>query len=402
MGKYDDILAGFQAPAADSSFPPQGSGKYADILAAFPLAQSNSKPQSTENKWLRRASTYGVHPLIEGGAMGVAGTAGAVMAVPAGPVASAVAAPALAIAAYPPAHAAANAIDRAMGLETQDTPLPQALKEGATMEAAGAAIPAVGKAVADIPFAKFGAAFSGTPASNLTRAYQKGLSTYVAKPLAEAGENYGKNESRIMMNAITPQEQADAITNAAGTAATSLNKTIVKYLSGEDISVKEALQAKQSLSSLYPSDTAKKAVLRGKMAQFGDMMNEVIAKADPAMAKANSDYADSALRSQLLQLLRVNKSNPNEPSKLGIMLASEGIAKSDNPFEQAVKVFTLQSPAFMGFVSSLSGQLRKLIPTLPIDKQRAAARSLFSAFQARQNAQNTSQSNSVNGGGGIQ
>lgn len=386
MGKYDDILAGFQAPAAatTSAAPAKGSGKYADILAAFPPSESNPKP--AENKWLRRASTYGVHPLIEGGAMGVAGGAGAIMAAPAGPVASAVAAPALAIAAYPPAHEAANAVDRAMGLETRDTPLPEALEDGATMEAAGAVIPAVADAVKKIPFAKVAEGMTGSPAGNFTRTFKKGLSTYAAPSVEEAGAKFGAEKFKLLGEALTPEEQAAMVTNPNGAAIQKLTDVMTDWLKGKEVSPKDALMAKQAASTIFPSDTAKQAVKRGSLSQFKSAMDNILTQSAPEMKQASDEYADAKLKSQMLQPVRVNKTNPDQPSKLGLMLGSGEIGRAitNGHFGEAIAYFAAQSPAFMGFVAATLGQTAKMLPDLSPAEQINLARGLYSSFQAQQ------------------
>lgn len=385
MGKYDDILSGFQDSAPASSSPPQGSGKYADILAAFPPVQTSSTA-STENKWIRRASTYGVHPLIEGGAMAAGGAAGGIVAAPAGPIASAIAAPAAAIAMYPPAHAAANAVDRAMGLETQDASLPQALKEGATMEAAGAAIPAVVGAVSKIPFARFAEGMAGSPAQNFSRTFKKGYSVYAAPSVEEASAKFGAEKFKLLGQTLTPEEQAAMVANPNGTATQKLTDVMTDWLKGKEISPKDALMAKQAASTIFPSDTAKQAVKRGSLSQFKDAMDEILTRTAPEMKQANDEFAAAKLKSNMLQPLRVNKTNPDKPSHLGLMLGAGevGRAITNGHFGEAIAYFAAQSPAFMGFVAATLGQAAKMLPDLSPAEQVNLARGLYSSFQAQQ------------------
>jgi hypothetical protein len=372
MGKYDDILAGLPPPVSVSS----RTGKYDDILAGLP---------PPENKWVRRASTYGVHPLIEGGAMAVGGTAAGIAALPASPLASAVATPVGAVAMYPPAHAAANAVDRMMGLNATDIPVGEALKEGAMMETAGRTIPVVAGAVSKIPFAKFAEGFTGSPARNFTRTFNKGLSTYAAPSVEEAGAKFGIEQSKLAGNLLTPEQQAAMAVNPSGEASRKLSETITRWLNGEKIPVKDALMARQAVDTIFPADTARKQVQRGMLGQFRSAMNDVLATGAPEMKAASDEYASAKLKSQMLQPLRVNKSNPDQPSKLGIMLGiPEAALAGHGDFLTAIGGFAAQSPAFMGFLSAVSGQVAKMLPHLSPDAQVNLARGLFASFQGQQ------------------
>jgi hypothetical protein len=148
MGKYDDILAGLPPPKSPVSA--KSTGKYDDILAGLP------GPEPTENKWLRRASTYGIHPIIESVGSGVGALASGTLAAPAGPLASALAGFAGGTAMYPPSHEAANAVDRLMGLKTENEPLPKELQTGALFQAGG-------KALGEIPGIIKGTVKAGIP-----------------------------------------------------------------------------------------------------------------------------------------------------------------------------------------------------------------------------------------------
>lgn len=350
-----------------------------------PVAYLSNKPQNSTREAI---FNYGIRPIIEGGAMTI-GALGGTALTGGNPLGGA----AVATATYPIARRATRGLGEALGIPQDSNPRnlmdsAREFGEGAAMEAGGRALPAISRSISKLPYSQVGEAFSGTPASNLRRAFKKGLSTYVAKPLSEASENYGAQEARVISQYMSPKVQADMLTNANGVAAKKLNEVARRWLSGERISTADALQAKQAVNTLFPDDTAKKAVLRGKMSQFGDEMNKIIAAQDPAMKQAVDDYADSSLRSQLLQPIRVNKRNPNQPSKLGIMIGAETLADAPTSgFDKAIRFFTLQSPAFMGFVSAMSGQLNKIIPKLSKESQEALARGLFSAFSAQNGTQ---------------
>jgi len=340
------------------------------------------------NPWPSRVSKYVVHPVIESGTMGLAGLAGATMAAPAGPLASAAAGPALAIASYPSAHEAANVIDRIMGLNPTEMALPESLKEGAMMEAAGRALPAAAKAVSKIPFAKFAEGLTGSPAQNFRRMFQKGLPAYGASSLEEAGAKFGAEKFKLLGQALTPEEQARMVTNPNGAATEKLTDVMTAWLKGEEISAKDALMARQAADTVFPADTAKQAVRRGTLSQFRNEMNDILDKTAPEMKQASDQYAAAKLKSQMLQPIRVNKSNPDQPSKLGIMFdLSTAVFAGHGDFGKAIAAFAAQSPAFSGFVSALSGSLSKLLPKLGPEQQRALARGLYSSFQT-QEAQN--------------
>jgi hypothetical protein len=362
---------------------PAQSGKGIDFSDLGAVDVPKTTPP--ENKWLRRASTYGIHPAIEGGAMALGGTAAGIAALPASPLASAIAAPAGAIAMYPPAHKAANAVDEMLGLSHDETTLPEDLKSGVEMEAAGRALPAVAGAVSKIPFAKFAEGMTGSPARNFTRTFKKGLSTYAAPSVEEAGAKFGAEQSRLAGNLLTPEQQAAMAVNPSGEANRKLSDTITRWLNGEKISVKDALMARQAVDTIFPADTARKQVQRGMLGQFRSAMNDVLATGAPEMKAASDEYASAKLKSQMLQPLRVNKSNPDQPSKLGIMLGiPEAALAGHGDFLTAIGSFAAQSPAFMGFISAVSGQVAKMLPHLSPDAQVNLARGLFASFRGQQ------------------
>lgn len=296
------------------------------------------------------------HGLIEGGAMTLGGAAGATLGAGAGPVGAAAGGTALAAASYPPAKRAAEAIDRWRGIEPE--PSQGVLRElgtGLATEATGAI---AGKAIVPlakkIKWSKIGEALSGTPASNLRRAFKQGFSKTYLKPksLADAGEEFGKAKFDLIGKTITPEEQVAMTVNPRGEANQKVADVMLKWLKNEPISAEEALAARQGIDAVFPADTAKKQVQRGSLGQFREAMNEVIENFNPEFARANKEYAASKLRSQLLIPLRVNKSNPDQISKLGLMLFGSGYFNPD-----MAKAAIGQSPLAMGVVSATAGSL---------------------------------------------
>lgn len=371
MGKYDRFLVGLSSASTTDSAAPASGRKYAKFTDGLSASdQSNPGQKPAENKWLRRASNYAVHPLIEGGGMAAGGAAAGIAALPASPLASAVAAPVGAVAMYPPSHAAANAVDRMMGLEAKDIPVGEALKDGAMIEAGGRLIgPALNAAGKLLPGAAAGEALSGTPKSNLSRAFNGGfVDTYLKpKSLAEATDHLATAKNNLMLQHLTPEEQVAMTVNPRGEAQQKISDTMLKWLRGEPISTQDAVAAKQAITTVFPPDTAKAAMQRGKLGQFRSELNNIIGTQNPEYKVANDEYAASRLRSQLSKPARVNKTNPDQYSKLGLMITNSlgalgGMAHGGVSPEMvtAALVTTLaSSPLTMGLASSIVGSLAR-------------------------------------------
>lgn len=322
--------------------------------------QSGSAPQDSGINWKQAASDYLIHPAIEGGAMALGGAAGGVLGSAAGPVGTAAGATAGSIAMYPPAHQFANAVDQYMGNTPQlSNGVMSDLGQGAKIEATSAALKPVLGAVGNLlPGAKTGEALSGTPANNLTRAYDQGFKkTYLDPlPLAKASENFGTAKT-AMGGALTPEQQVAMTINPSGQANQKVSDVMLSWLKGEPISGQDALAARQGIDTIFPADTMKKQVQRGALGQFRSALNDILDSENPAMKKASDDYAASKLRSQLMMPARVNKSNPNQYSKLGAIL--ETIAMTGGAgFGHAIPVaagIVGTSPLAMGVASSAAG-----------------------------------------------
>lgn len=342
-------------------------------------AKGSTQPSQTppEAKSPDLASTL-YHGAIEGGAMTVGGAAGAVLGAPAGPVGSALGATGLAAAMYPPAKRFAEGIDRLRGITPPEQPsIGTEYGQGLAIEAGGAVIkkaaPLIGKL---LPGAKSGEALSGTPANNLKRAYKQGFSeTYLKpKPLAEAGENFGKEKLKLAGKYLTPEEQVAMTVNPNGEANRKLSEVMLKWMNKEPISPTEALSARQAIDTVFPPDIAKRQVQRGAMGQFREALNTMISEEAPSMAKASNEYAASKLRSQLLMPARVNKSNPEQFSKLGAMFNTlgAGIGYGTGNLPAAIGVTLGTSPLAMGVTSSLAGSVSRLVEGAPASVARRA------------------------------
>lgn len=133
-----DPQAYLQSNSGSSGFDPKAylADKQPEIKRDYPVRRAISK--------------YVVRPIVEGGAMTVGGTAGAILGSPAGPAGSAIAGAGLAASMYPPAHRAMNALDEALGIGGQQKPagtIPEQLSDvrdefttGLGIEAGGGAL----------------------------------------------------------------------------------------------------------------------------------------------------------------------------------------------------------------------------------------------------------------------
>jgi hypothetical protein len=357
------------------------------------VAQSapSLQPQDTLSK------TY--HAVLQGGALTAGSMAGGALGTLADPVLGPIGTMGGAIAGassfYPAGKYVADAIDKIRGVATEQQSLPQQMATGAKQEmmgqAIGAVAPAALSAVGSImPGAKVGEAISGTPASNLSRAYKNGfVKTFVDPiPLKDASEQYGDEFNRVMGDHFTPEQQADLLLNPQGMAKEALSSAIVKSQTGEQLTTQEAIAAKRGIDQLMPAGTAKNLPRIKGFGTFDQYLNDVIAKQDPAFKEANDVYAASKLRDQLLKFGQVNKSNPNEYSKLGMLMfeTMAGVAGiGGKSLGDAGKVLALQqasSPFAMGLVSSASGGVSRATASALANPliQRAAASALDTYF----------------------
>jgi len=347
------------------------------------------------------------HPLLEGGATTLGGMAGGAIGTLAdpvlGPVGTMGGAAGGAGAFYPVGKYVADAIDKIRGIATEQQSLPQQMKEGAKIELMGQAIGAAAKPVSDVissilPGAKAGEAISGTPASNLSRAYKNGFTkTFIEPiPLKDASEQYGDEFNRVMGDHFTPEQQADLLLNPQGMAKDALQSAIVKSQTGGQLTTQEAIAAKRGIDQLMPAGTAKNLPRIKGFGTFDQYLNDVISKQDPAFKEANDVYAASKLRDQLLKFGQVNKSNPNEYSKLGMLMfeTMAGVAGiGGKSLGDAAKVLALQqasSPFAMGLVSAASGAVSRATMQALSNPliQRAAASALDTYFGGQWPGQN--------------
>lgn len=350
-------------------------GTYEVEVADTPQ-QSQPEPKAPD----LASSLY--HGAIEGGAMGVGGAAGAILGSPGGPVGSGLGAVGVAAAMYPPAKRFAEGIDRMRGITPPASPgVATEFGQGVEMEAAGMALkPVLGAASTLLPGAKTGEALSGTPASNLSRAYKQGFpETYLApNTLKQAGEDFGAAKLKMVGQILTPEEQVAMMVNPKGEANQKVADVMTKWLKGEPVSAEEALAARQATDTIFPPDTARRAVQRGGLSDFKTAMNQILAEKNPDMKAASDAYAASKLRSDLLKPFRVNKSNPEQYSKLGAMLNAMGGV--GHGIASAVGM----SPLGMGLISSTAGSIAKN-PEVTDAVRRAALASFIDKYTTKRN-----------------
>lgn len=360
VGKYDDLLA--DLPPAGSGDQTSGTGgRFDDLINDLPPLP---KKQDLASK------IY--HPIIEGGAMTLGGLAGA----PFAPETLGAAPVATAAAMYPPAKNFANSIDRMRGITPEEENPIKDFGTGLGIEAGSRLLGTVAKPTLEaigkvVPGKAVGTAVSGTTPSNLSRAYNGGFwKTFISpKSLDQASENYGNELSKLMNNYLTPEQQANILINPRGEANQTIASAYSKFLNGESLGPQEAVAAKKSIDVVYPPGTPKNFGRIAEFNRFEDHLDNVISKTAPSFKQANDDYAASKLRSQLLKFGQVNKSNPNEYSKLSALIF-ESLAGmtgfGGHSLAGAMGILGTQaamSPLAMGLVSTAAGNVSRIAET---------------------------------------
>ena len=189
---------------------------------------------------------------------------------------------------------------------------------------------------------------------------------------------------------FTPEQQADLLLKpfSKDMHKDSLQNAIIKSQTGEPLTTQEAIAAKRGIDQLMPAGTAKNLPRIKGFGTFDQYLNDVISKQDPDFKEANDVYAASKLRDQLLKFGQVNKSNPNEYSKLGMLMfeTMAGVAGiGGKSLGDAAKILALQqasSPFAMGLVSSASGAVSRATASALANPliQRAAILLLFDTY----------------------
>jgi hypothetical protein len=303
-----------------SKFP-----QYSDITFNDTSSQSQGKPQD----WASKIYT----PLIEGGAMAVGGTAGAVMGAPAGPVGVGLGGAGMAAAMYPPAKRFAASIDQMRGIQNPDNQpqtLPQQASSVASDFGTGLGIEAGGRAInagteAAAPFlkpivrgaaqkmSKVGSFLSGAKPQDLMQAYDQGLTkTYGAPSMAKAGSIFENAAQKAGVN-TTPTLEATLdpqLTQARQTAY----EVGQKMQAGNSLTAQEALSARQAVDRIQAATPVKDKKTLMALGDLRDQFQEALAKVSPELQDASNTYRQAIVKRNLLTPVPVNKGG--SPNKL--------------------------------------------------------------------------------------
>ena len=351
-GKYDDILAGLPPPVSSPSI---GTGKYDDILAGLPKAENENKPSAFKR--------FGkALPIVGSTIGGILGTA----AGPAGSVGGA----ALGGAA---GEAWRQNLGRVLG---EDSPMTskEAAKdigvEGATSAAGQLFGMGLGKAASAgfKAFPKVAHAFSGTPAVNIARAQQRGFKVFSPGISREAaGKAQAAVEHPLIEKLFSPTERVLIRSKDAKFADNLVKSVMLKQERGLPITAKEAIGIRIMAPVKRAADTSRGISKNIEIDKAVTGARATIAENFPELTKRLSDTEKAITASQLRKFIPVNKTNPDQISKLGTLLSVLS-GSASLPFS---------SPLSMGIAGATMGQVKKSIPaTARTAIQRGSIQSL--------------------------
>lgn len=193
-------------------------------------------------------------------------------------------------------------------------PMVQAAVAGAPGTTEGQAITgAIGKGLA-----KVGQAFSGAKATDLTKAAQKGYSTYAAPNMENASAQFGSALEKSGIN-TTPSLEA-TLDPQLGFARTVAMKAGEKLDQGLALNGQEALQARQAVDRVIAGTPAKDKPTLLALGNLRQKFNQVLNERSPEVGAASRTYADAILKNNLTKPMPVNKGG--EYSKLAPYLAA--------------------------------------------------------------------------------
>lgn len=358
-GKYDQFLVGVSsgAPSGPSSdnAPVRNTGKYDRFLAGLDVEKKlpESAQTNEESAFKRFGGVLPVAGSIAGGLLG----AGAGAVTGPGAIASAVGGAGLGAAT---GEAARQHLGRILG---EDVPMSggEAAKEIAKETGYGAVGELTGIGLGRLAsrgfkaFPKVGQAFSGTPATNIARAQQRGYKVFTPGVSRKAaGEMQGQAEEELMRTLFKPEEKISIDLNKKGFANKLIEDVALKIEKGKKISPKEALGVRRAIQSVYPPETAKGSVLGARLTKIGKEAKAALAEYFPDLTKKISQTEKAITASQLRIPLRVNRTNPNQIS---------GLATTLGAFRPVALAGTVPfSPLSMGLVGATMGQVKKSIP----------------------------------------
>lgn len=336
------------------------------VVANSPV--SSNPPVSAGGSWKDRARPIekesmfkrfgGVLPVAGSVAGGLAGgTAGTVFGLGVGAAPGAIGGATLGGAA---GEAGRQLLGRALGEKVPQTSTEAAKSIGieGAMSAAGEATGLgigrmAGKAYKAFP--KVGHAFSGTPAVNLARAQKRGFGVYFPGMSREvAGEAQGKAENAIVDRMFSPKERVLLRSKDAGYADTLMKSVMLKQERGLPISPKEAIGLRIMAPVKRAADTMRGLSKNRELDNATRGARAVIANQFPVLSQRLGQTERSITASQLRKVLPVNKTNPDQISKLGTLLSvlSGSLAL---PFS---------SPLAMGVAGATMGQVKKSVPKM--------------------------------------
>lgn len=332
--------------------------------------QRQEKPQD----WISKVYT----PVIEGGAMGIGGAAGAIAGSPAGPVGAGLAGTAGAAAMYPPAKRFAASIDEMRGIqnpENQPKPLFQQAKDATTDFGTGVAIDAGGKAInaaaeTAAPYvkplfrgvankmAKAGSFLSGAKPQDLMQAYDQGLAkTYGAPSMEKAGSIFEDAAQKAGVNTKpTLEATLDPQLTQARTKAMEVGQ---KLQAGGTLTPQEALEARQAVDRITAATPMRDRKTLSALGDLRSQFQNALTDVSPELQDASKTYRQAIVKENLSKPWPVNKNGT--PSKLlpainaaGSMMAS-GISHNPAVLGTAVAYPLATSPLAAGFGAAASG-----------------------------------------------
>lgn len=212
--------------------------------------------------------------------------------------------------------------------------------------------------------AKAAQAFSGGKAQDFVETAKKGVSTYTKAPSVErAGEHFGKVLKSLPGEEVAPTMKEtiqSALTPEASAGSKFLSDVGAKIDSGELITARDALKAKQSLDDVIDTVPFWQTKRRAKLFDLKKTFDDVLSNQSGRLKKASNTYRAAILKSNMTKFLPVNKHG--EYSRLAPMLSSlggtlAGVNSSDAKKGAGATAGYLlaTSPLAMGGAAALAG-----------------------------------------------
>jgi hypothetical protein len=348
---------------------------------------TSSEPSSSGGSWKSRATPITKRNEVEksaferfGGALPVAGSVlgglvggvgGTVAGMGVGGVPGAIGGATLGGAA---GEAGRQLLGRAIGEEVTDTPEREILKEGVMGGVGEVAGMGIGSLAAKgyKAFPKIAHSFSGTPATNIARAQQRGFKVFAPGISREAaGKAQAAVEHPLIEKLFTPVERVLIRDKDAGFANKLARSVMLKQERGLPITAKEAIGLRVMAPVKRAADTMKGIRKNVELDKATTGARGVIAEQFPELTKRLGSTERAITASQLRNILPVNKTNPDQISKLGTLLS----------VLSGSMALPLASPLSMGLAGATMGQVKKSIsPMVRRAIQRGGIQSLERAL----------------------